>query len=359
MKIYSPWIAAGLLAFSAAAHASNISFSTFVGSAPIASATGSNSTIAITYAGNKFVGSTYFDNQLYSTNLTGGGVAAFGTALPESSGSVGEIVLGASLGLGGFANGNIFAGSQADTKIFQYANSGGAASLFATLPPAAGDVRQILFDPGATFGGNMIVSTNTGNIYTVSSAGVVTPLVNIGADTEGMDIAPASFGPYAGQLLVGSEGTGTLHLVSSTGVVTVVGTAGQFPGSETVSVIPTGLDASNPLQGFYVANYSTDIQVATAAQFITEGLQGSVIVTDETGGSTAWDVTYSGGAFVSTPFTFTGHSISQFEDGIFVSPQRIADVTPPSGPAPEPSSLVMLGTGLLGLCGAVKRKLTA
>lgn len=358
MKKFSPWIAAGLLAFSAVANATNISFQTFVPDAPIVTATGSGSTIAITYAGNKFVGSTYFDDQLYSTDLNGGSVAAFGNALPENAGSVGEIVLGASLGLGGFANGNIFAGSQADTKIFQYANSGGAPSLFATLPVNAGDIRQIFFDPGATFGGNMIVTTNTGNIYTVSSAGVPTFLINVGEDTEGMDIAPSSFGPYAGDLMVGSEGTGTLRFITPAGSI-VRTFAGQFAGAETVSTIPTSLDGSNPLQGFYVANFPTDIQFAQANQFVTQGLQGCVIVTDENASNTASDLCYNSGTstFSINPFSFTGNRVGQFEDGIFVSPQRIADTNP--GPAPEPSSIVMLGTGLLGLCGAVKRKLAA
>ena len=104
-----------VLILSTGAWASNISFSTFVNGSSIGSVEGGNaSTIAFTYAGDEFVGSTYFNNQLYSTNLSGGGVAKFGAPLPESSGSVAEVVVGASLGQAGFGTGDIYVGSGAD-----------------------------------------------------------------------------------------------------------------------------------------------------------------------------------------------------------------------------------------------------
>jgi hypothetical protein len=331
------------------AHADSINFSTFVTGSSIGAVEGGNtSTIAFTYAGNEFVGSTYFNNQLYSTNLSGGGVTTFGAPLPESSGSVGEVVVGASLGQAGFAAGDIYVGSEADGKIYHYTNNGSSENLFTTLPSAAGVVRQIFFDPGTSFGGNMLVTTTSGNIYEVNSSGVATLLASVGEDTEGMDIANSAWGPYAGDLLVGSEDSGTLRLISPTGTVTVVGSVGSFPGAETVSSIPLNLDPTDPLQGFYVSNYPNNVQFAAASEFTS--MLGDVIVTDEFGGDTAWDVHYTGTGFSITPFTFTGNSITQFEDGIFVTEQREM-----SFGTPEPGSPFLVGSVLLGL--GLRRKL--
>jgi hypothetical protein len=339
-------------AVSIGARAASINFSTFVTSSSIGAVEGGDtSTIAFNYAGNQFVGSVYFDNQLYSTSLSGGGVTTFGAHLPESSSSVGEVVVAASLGQAGFASGDVYAGSGADSNIYHYTNSGASMNLFTTLPTASGSVRQIFFDPGSSFGGDMLVTTSSGHIYRVSSSGVVSLVASVGEDTEGMDIATSAWGAFAGDLLVGSEGSGTIRLISPTGVITPVPLS--FSGAETVSFVPLNLNGSDPLQGFYVANYATNVQFANASNFT--GLLGDAIVTDEFGGSTMWDVHYNGTTFTRTPFTFTGNTISQFEDGIFVTAQREVIGSP------EPSTLLLVGSILLffGLRYILRRKIAS
>ena len=60
-----------MAAASMGARGASINFSTFVTSPDIAAAEGGNTqTIAFNYAGNKFVGTVRFSNQLYSTNLS-------------------------------------------------------------------------------------------------------------------------------------------------------------------------------------------------------------------------------------------------------------------------------------------------
>lgn len=334
------------------AKADIITFSPFVSSASINAVEGQNNTIAFTYAGNKFVGSVYYGGnnaQLYSTDLTGGGVAKFSSPIPTASG---EVVLAASLGQAGFAQGDIYAGSESNGAIYHITNAGGAPTLFAS--GLIGGVRGILFDPGSSFGGKMLVSTNAGNIYTVDSTGAATLLANVGEDAEGMDIATSAWGSFAGDVLVSSEGSGALRLISPGGVIT--DTLIRVPAAETVSFVPLDLGSSgNPIEGFYDANYPVDVQSAGASQFA--GLLGDAIVTSEFGGnSPVWDLSFDGTNFNlnSTPI---GHLPNQSEDGIFVTAARITETG--GGAVPEPSSVVLLGSVLLGLATVLRRRLRA
>ncbi len=340
---------AGFVASTTAANAT-VNFSTFVSSSDIFAAEGNNATIAFNYTGTGFVGSVYFgtnNNQLYSTNLTGGNVQKYGSPIPGFSS---EVVLGVGLGQAGFAKGAVYAGNGSGNQIYLVPSSG-SPTLFATTLNSE-NIRQIFFDPGSSFGGNMLVTTSSGNIYKVTSSGSVSLLANVGADTEGMDIAGSSFGPLAGDLLVASEGTGQIHAVSPLGAVTTLQTSAgvnvNIPLAETLSFVPTAF-LGNPVEGFYVANYPTDIQKADASAF--SGLGGTAIVTSEFGSnSPIWDLSYnSGTGFFDV--TQVGTLPGQSEDGIFVTAQREILVG-----APEPSTWAMMLIGFGGIGFAAFRK---
>src|ERR1019366_110710 len=153
--------------------------------------------------------------QLYSTDLNGGNVQAFGASLPTGGG---EVVVAGSLGQGGFGAGTVYAGTGGN--IYKYADNGGSPSLFAS--GLSGGVRGMLLDPGSSFGGNLLVSTTTGSIYSMTSAGVATLIAGTGEDTEGMDIIPVGapgWGALGGDLLVVSEGSGALRVITPGGTV--------------------------------------------------------------------------------------------------------------------------------------------
>ncbi len=325
-----------------------ITFNTFVSSAAISAVEGQNATIGFTYAGDKFVGSVYVginNLQLYSTDLNGGSAQKFGAPLPTGGG---EIAVAGSLGQGGFAAGTVYAGTGGN--IYRYADAGGSPSLF--VSGLNGGVRGMLFDPGSSFGGKLLVVTTTGSIYSVTSTGVATLIASTGEDTEGLDIIPVGapgWGALGGDLVVTSEGSGKLRVITPGGAVIDSGLT--IPSLETVNFVPLDIGLSgNPLEGYYAASYPFNIQKVSASQFLAQSLGGHLLSTSEqSGGSTAWDITYNGTSFAAA--AYTGNLPAQAEDGVFVTAQRIADTG-----APEPVSVVLLGCGILAL-GLARRRL--
>lgn len=309
--------------------------------------------IGFSYAGNKFVGSNYFNNQLYQTDLSGGNLQAFGAPIPFYAGT-GEIYVSSSLGLGGYGSRHVFAGSQFEGNIYRFSNDGSSQSLFTS--GLVGGVRGIAFDPFGVYGNNMLVTTNIGNVYTVNSAGTATFLANVGGDAEGLDFAPQAFGNIAaGTLVVVSEGTGRLNAITSNGTKTDLGL--QFSAPEMLSFVPTNLGISgNPLEGFYAANYANNVIKAGASQF--SSFLGDAVITEEITHNMyriSWDST--AGSFVKS---FIGTFPNQPEDGIFVTaailnPGCTATNSCGVAPVPEPETYGMLLAGL-GMIGFIARR---
>lgn len=336
-----------------AAHSANaaLTFDPFVTSAELIGAVGNNAAIGFSFAGNKFVGSIYFNNQLYQTDLAGNNATKFGAPLPIASGNAGEIYVSSSLGLGGFASRSVFAGSQNLGTVWTYANSATTATAATEFVTGlVGGVRSIAFDPYGNYGGDMIVATFAGRIYRVNSSGVATQIAALGVDTEGLDFTPQAFGNIpAGTLVVLSEGDGRVRAIDPTGGITDLGLLFNTP--EMISFVPLNFDQTlDPLAGFYAARYPTEVVKSSASDFAA--YLGQAIVTEETTHD-IYAISWDGNKFVKT---FIGDFGGQPEDGIFVTSAILNPCDRPDAcKAPEPSSLALIGFGIFGLVAARRR----
>jgi hypothetical protein len=355
MNKYQRWIAGAVVAGSALMGQSAmaaLTFDPFVTSAELIGAVGNNAAIGFSFAGNKFVGSIYFNNQLYQTDLDGNNVTKFGAPLPIASSAAGEIYVSSSLGLGGFTSRSIFAGSQSFGTVWTYGNgatTATAATQFVT--GLVGGVRSIAFDPYGNYGGDMLVATSAGRIYRVNSSGVATEIANLGVDTEGLDFTPQAFGPIAsGMLVVLSEGDGHVRAIDPSGGIIDLGLV--FAAPEMLSFVPLNFDQTlDPLAGFYAARYPTEVVKADREDFAP--YLGQAIVTEENSHD-LYAISWDGSKFIKT---FIGDFGGQPEDGIFVTSAILNPCLndPNACAVPEPNALALICFGVFGLAVARRR----
>ena len=251
-----------------------LTFSPFVSSTDLATLLGNNATIGFTYAGDRFVGSVYFganNNQLYQTDLSGGSVAMFGSPI---TGFSGEIYVSASLGLGGYGPRDVYAGSQALGTVVRLAHDGSSQSVFAS--GLVGGVRSIGFDPFGFYGDQMIVATNAGNVYTVSSTGVATlprAWVRTPKASPSRLTCSAPFRWNARGCLRRFRGAA---LISPGGVFSTFATV---PSAEMLSFVPLSMTGATPSRAS-TGNLSDQHRACAGHRY--SWLLGDIVVTGET-----------------------------------------------------------------------------
>lgn len=293
-------------------------------------------TIGFSFAGDKFVGTVQRDgmNVLYSTDLNGGNVQLFAPGVALAGNPASEHFVTSSLGLGGFPSRDIYVAS--GTGIVHISNDGTTSNTFVNFG-GSNFIRGILFDAIGSFGGDMLVTTISGNIFRVKSNGSFALLASLGEDVEGLDVAPfGAFGPNAGKLITASEGSGNIRAIDTLGNVTII--ANVPGGAEELTFVPLNLGSSgNPVEGFYGADYTPNVLKVDASKFA--GLQGDIIVTAEFSHQ-VFDLHFTGSGVTVTN---VGAFPNQPEDGIFVT----AAIIGPGPSVPNPSSLILLGAAAL------------
>jgi hypothetical protein len=127
----------------------------------------------------------------------------------------------------------------------------GPFTFFTSVPCSDPDHTTISFDKVGTsgFGNDMIVACKDGGVFKIDNLPggphVTTVTLNAGDEPEGPVVAPLSFGPFGGQILVADEGAAAVNAIDSAGNVThnIFNWPGFFePTPEALSFIPLPQD---------------------------------------------------------------------------------------------------------------------
>ena len=233
-----------------------------------------------------------------------------------------EMYLAISPGLGTWLANDIYATQGG--QVWKISPDGSSVTAFATVPNCGVTHSGITFDHVGTFGLDMIVSCNNGNVYRVDPAGVPTFVASTGTFLEGPDIPAVTFGPLGGQIWAADENSSTVWAISNGGAVTPAVT---YAAAESVHVIPPNPCSFGNSNGALFSAMFADNQIWSWPPSDLAGLGGNVLVTSESGGGIGL-VTFNGTSYVTS--TFSGET-NQHEGS------AIVDCTvppPPTGQCP-------------------------
>jgi hypothetical protein len=191
---------------------------------------------------------------------------------------------------GGFTVGEVFTGNGTPAEIVRISPDGTAvANPWLTLKDAAGVadpglLRGSLFqDRYGVFGGDLIVVTNRGGVWRVTSAGAATRVANLDTHLEGVTTVPdlPRYGPWAGKIVVGAEQRvpPAIFAVDAAGNYTVH-ELGISP--EDIEIIPAG-------ENFVGVDFGgRQLLGAPTSEFA--GMVGDFLIAQEQGGGVLWHV---------------------------------------------------------------------
>jgi hypothetical protein len=166
----------------------------------------------------------------------------------------------------------------------------------------------LAFDTVGIFNGRLVAVDNDGKVFLVAPNGGKTLLVDLAlmlgvrARAEGVAVAPASFGPLGGQIIVGIEGdndddaqTGKVYAVDVQGIPTLLADIG-FAAEHVIFVPPMG-------GTYYQAQLSFErprenrLWCATPSQFLARA--GKLLVINEMSGD-LWEVAWDGTSYTQS-----------------------------------------------------------
>jgi hypothetical protein len=158
----------------------------------------------------------------------------------------------------------------------------------------------------------------------------------------------AKYGPLAGKIIAGAEDQGLLYTFDTAGTVATFNVGVNI---EDIDLIPAN-------ENFFGVNFGTSrILGAPASEF--SGLAGDILLTSEFGGSASglFRLRWTGTSLEAPELTLNPGSASRGQwEHVTFAPAGIVEI-PPTNPVPEPASLLLLGSGLVGLAAWRRRNM--
>jgi len=220
--------------------------------------------------------------------------------------------------VGGFVAGDLFVGNGVDGEIVRITDDGATViNPWVSLPGTGnGLMRGALYvDRTGVFGGDLIVVTDAGEVWRITSAGAPTRLAAVGVHLEGMIVVPpypARFGPLAGKIIAGAEQQGVMYAFDATGAFTTYNLGG-FAIED--------IDLVMPDENFFGVNFGTGRLLGVGRE-AWRPIVGDVLLTTETVGAGVSGLAriYWDGATLSAqllPLGPTSAAVGQWEHTTF------------------------------------------
>jgi len=284
---------------------------------------------------------TFDRTQILNTAKLDGTRAAFAPDYTSFRGVESEIAIVPPSGPpinAGFVAGEIFVGRGRDGEISRLSAAGMViADVFTTVPVMNQSLWGALcFDTHGSFGGRLIAVTTLGLIFLVNADGTFAmpaPYNDLSGNppvirrAEGAGVAPATFGPHAGHLIIGVEGeagvgggdgnadpeSGKVYAVSNNPADPPVLLADVGFMAESIAFVPPRGGTYAQAELAFDRDRENRVLIASASQFI--GRVGRLIVASEITGEFTevnWDgVQYTQSFIGRAPGPWTSEGFNQ------------------------------------------------
>ena len=271
---------------------------------------------------------TEYCNPEIDTISDTGMVTPFAT-LPGNPGECKERYIAISPDLGIWAPNDIYVTDGG--VVYKVTPDGLGVTTFTTIEGCGNDHSGITFDHVGTFGLEMIVTCESGDVWRIDSSGTPKLVANLDlgdAEYEGPAVVPVNFGPLGGQILVADEDHGAVHAINNLGHVTL-GVFSHF-NAEAVLVVPSVPCTLGSSDAVLVSALQQQNQLVKLSMNDFTGMGGDILIMSEEGQGILREH-WNGSGYEESPLDTTS---LPYEGSAFLD----CGGAPPASPTPTPTA---------------------